>query len=399
MSRKTKPAASHSRKRRTAHVARDPRPLDFTRSDIIALLAPQEADERRRAKTLRGAILSGLDLSGIDFSNVDVSNASFIECDLTNAVFRQALCAEADFTAAVLKDTEFNSANLIRAKFVQATVTGADFSFADASETDWREAIVESPYFTKADLAHASFEEADLRRVEFRSAKLGHNNWTGVKLSGCSFHGATAAGFDRLTRPADLPVSVEWTPDDRDADGAPALPAGPSNPSGAIGEVWDAWSQHFDTDEQELAGFLVTEKGDPGRLIAFVRRCRQEKCRDQQLLAWKIALHREELDGGDSGAWDLREYCCLDSPRPTPMEFYAYKIARPGTGGDGSVPLFPFCKFRLAKMIATHNRLWLTPQERKVKPFDQIGAGDAPAEGECQALVRSIAITSEQMPL
>lgn len=122
------------------------------------------------------------------------------------------------------------------------------------------------------------------------------------------------------------------------------------------GNVWEA----YDLVSNAPRGWLVSERDDVTKLIAFFQLSNFGPNRDRLFEDACAVAERPAFitDLNVTTAWDLRCFGRLDSELPTPAEFYRMKVAPVGGPGGGlrfAHPLFPFCRFRLAKLVTMHN--------------------------------------------
>lgn len=168
---------------------------------------------------------------------------------------------------------------------------------------------------------------------------------------------------------SEAPPSPDATPaETRAADPAPAELDGAQRAAntGAKWEVYDA--------AMNFVGFLVTELDDHDRFVAMAW-----SHDSQNTMAMKaVGLVAEDAEWAEvADVFDFRSYCKLDSPHPMPAFAYAWKLAPFGSGIQwATIRPAPFCRFRLAKMVAQHNAMRFTSEEREQYPIDCVGMRD-----------------------
>ncbi len=179
--------------------------------DMMAIVAAHEAHAAGRPTgarkfprfiIARRSMLNRRVLPEIDFTGADLEDSTFIEADLTRALF----------CGAVLRRCDFSFAQLTRADLRGVVFEGACLNWARLDEADLRASILvyrggfaeagASP--AEASLRGASLngsrlDDIDGRGVDFsnasmKGADLRRANLNGARLSNCNFDGANFAG-------------------------------------------------------------------------------------------------------------------------------------------------------------------------------------------------------------
>lgn len=185
---------------------------------------------------LRGVSLRELDLAGVDFKGakltkadlygVDLTDAKLAATDLAGALLDRAVLTRADFSGAnlegamVLRPTIFSGLERNRSeapRFVGARLVGVafsgwldgtDFSTADLTGATFGKQDADSEgllasrvrmsgcKFVGAVAAGADFHGSEMVFADFRGANLEGANFRNVDLTNADFSGATVAGMD-----------------------------------------------------------------------------------------------------------------------------------------------------------------------------------------------------------
>lgn len=139
------------------------------------LQASATCDRQFVGADARGANLTGCVL----MPQTNMSNIDFSGAHLSKSVIK-----EANFTRAILRDTNLAGAQL----------SGSDFSEAILSRTDFSGADLSGSRFWNANINGAKFNGADLSNANFWNAELIGNDFTGANLKGALLFGAKIAG-------------------------------------------------------------------------------------------------------------------------------------------------------------------------------------------------------------
>jgi uncharacterized protein YjbI with pentapeptide repeats len=167
------------------------RSAEFTRGEIVKMLAsiPDNGpvdDSVTYAGRLAGVCLDGLDLTGVNLARLDCDRSTFRGTILRNCDIGGASFLFSDFTDADVRyvrsgdipgnDTEADISNFTRANLEGAHLNGfhaehCQFIDANLRDADMSEGASWGTVFTGADLTNADFTSAQLDRDAFKNAK------------------------------------------------------------------------------------------------------------------------------------------------------------------------------------------------------------------------------------
>ncbi|MEM9272809.1 MAG: pentapeptide repeat-containing protein [Cyanobacteria bacterium P01_F01_bin.143] len=136
--------------------------------------------------------LSHADLRNAYLRNINLTKAHLRRADFSNAILSDSDLSQADLRGTIFRNTNLNYAALILANLSHASFRDADLSHADLRnaylrEADFRNAIVLKTNLFKANLIKADFSGANLREADFREADLedirwdNETNWSNVR--------------------------------------------------------------------------------------------------------------------------------------------------------------------------------------------------------------------------
>ncbi|NET68370.1 MAG: pentapeptide repeat-containing protein [Moorea sp. SIO1G6] len=154
--------------------------------------------------------LSQCHLPEIDFTDIRCDRADFSEAVLSNSEWTYGILDDTDFSRACAQgmrliegrgtNSTFTKAKLPLAEFSSAELLICDFRAADLRCTYWKDADVQYSQFQKATLTLAqlpetflrgcSFQGANLTGAIFKNATLVDINFQGANLTGADFRGA-----------------------------------------------------------------------------------------------------------------------------------------------------------------------------------------------------------------
>ena len=164
------------------------------------------------------------------------------------------------------------------------------------------------------------------------------------------------------------------------------------------GRVWEAYHIHGSGLDASFYGYLVSDAADPHRPLAIVLPPLGSAKGEALDFARRVAERTELIDRGmtaNTMVRDLRPFCRTDSMLPCPADLYRLRLSY--LGGDfDTFPFFPFCRFRLARMIAELVRQTWTAKERKEMPEVTVELTEA-GGGSSEAV--QIAIPLSEIPL
>lgn len=136
--------------------------------------------------------LQGCSLNNAVFDKVDFSYANFSNAHLIKATFNGAILDNTNFEKTILRKAELYSASIHASNFDQAELDNAQMSkihgtrgnFRNASLRDAlvREAVLTNADFTESDLVGADFSNTDLTQANFTSSDISRTNFTGAEL-------------------------------------------------------------------------------------------------------------------------------------------------------------------------------------------------------------------------
>lgn len=183
-----------------------------------------------KGASLRAVRLESLRADGLDLEDADLRESVLTQVNWKGCVLRDARLDNVDFTGAVLRLCDFDQARspgatFVRARFENSTARGARFDGADWSEAVLTDTDFSRASFVNANLAGASasgadFRGADLRGAVLRDAVLADADLRGADLTGADLTGADLSGADLRGAVGDHPALREA------AGGGSELPAG-----------------------------------------------------------------------------------------------------------------------------------------------------------------------------
>jgi uncharacterized protein YjbI with pentapeptide repeats len=117
---------------------------------------------------------AGLTLPGLDLRDLDLAGA--------------------DFSRAVLENTQFDRSKLVAARFDEALLQGASFKNIDGTKAQFARVRAAGSSFGKATLNGAMLDEGDFTASDFEGATLDHASCARTDFSGSRMAGLRAAG-------------------------------------------------------------------------------------------------------------------------------------------------------------------------------------------------------------
>ena len=186
--------------------------LDLRDADLRDSLL---AGARWKACSLQDARLEGADLAGAVLrlcilDDVRAAGARLPGARIENSQARAARFDDADFTDAVLTDTDFSRASFRGAVLENVSATGSDFRGADLRKARLRGAVLHDADLRGADLTGAEFTDADLAGADLRGAVLDPTcDPMGDPDSGPAGGGATLESRLHAAFPTELEPLVE----------------------------------------------------------------------------------------------------------------------------------------------------------------------------------------------
>ena len=131
--------------------------------DASQIPVPGELAAKVSGIGAQGVVISGGHFNGEDFAPfaAQLSGACFYRTQLSNTDWESATATDMTFIQSDLSGAVFRNAKLDRAKFVGVNASQADFSGASLVDAHWRGA------FWTANLKKARFAGADMRRFRF----------------------------------------------------------------------------------------------------------------------------------------------------------------------------------------------------------------------------------------
>jgi hypothetical protein len=158
---------------------------------------------------------------------------------------------------------------------------------------------------------------------------------------------------------------------------------------GRPAQRWEA----TDDETGEFVGLLISERGNPDKVIAFLpvpSRRTYKSVDDMDEWAEQLEQHPEDVIGlNKQVAIDLRRFARVDSAEPTPEFLYRIDVRRREEPAKFKRRLYPFCRFRLARLLQMHNVMEWPPEKRDATfNFSEniVGIND-PANGSMQASI------------
>lgn len=108
---------------------------------------------------VNGFVLEHVIWTGFDFSNKNLYNAHFIDCDLSNCNFSNAILDFSSFLGICnLTEVKFNFCSLNSIVFTRATLTNTDFSYAkNFNQCSFENALLKGTIFDGNDLTNSTF--------------------------------------------------------------------------------------------------------------------------------------------------------------------------------------------------------------------------------------------------
>jgi len=138
----------------------------------------------------RDLFLMKTSVSGIDFSGSDLSDAIFIEVDLGRARFSGATLDEAVFLGCTGQAARFDKASLKNLRVVESCdLSGADFTAAVMEESNLRGTRLMNCNFAGANLARCDFSQVQAGGSSFHRAIGVASQWMCADLRDCDLSG------------------------------------------------------------------------------------------------------------------------------------------------------------------------------------------------------------------
>lgn len=130
-----------------------------------------------------------------DFSGTDLTGTEFIDCQFYDRESQQG----GNFSRALLKDASFKNCDLSMADFRNASALGIEIRECRAQGADFRGTSFMnmitprtwfcSAYITKSNLSYANFSKVVLEKCE-----LWENRWNSAQILGATFSGSDLSG-------------------------------------------------------------------------------------------------------------------------------------------------------------------------------------------------------------
>jgi uncharacterized protein YjbI with pentapeptide repeats len=127
--------------------------------------------------------LTGTRMVAIDLERVRISDAQFEDCDLSGAVFADAVLTRVEFlrcrmsglglAGARLRDVRFEECKLDEANLRMTTGERIEFAASILRDSEFYAAKLPSARFFDCDLTAAQFSKADLRGARFHGSRVG----------------------------------------------------------------------------------------------------------------------------------------------------------------------------------------------------------------------------------
>jgi uncharacterized protein YjbI with pentapeptide repeats len=152
------------------------------------------------------AILSG----GIFCRVKSIDKADFTAADLTGANFSQVVAKSVSFRHARLENAVFESSDFSHCDFSKASLTGAKFSVARCGQCLFVNTSCVTTKFLKTDLNYSDFSYADLSKAVFLGSNLDKANLHAVNDTGADWRGAYVATARYTDR--DRLAAEAWRP-------------------------------------------------------------------------------------------------------------------------------------------------------------------------------------------
>jgi len=161
-------------------------------TDFRAGITPDSVD--LSGKDLTGTILTGADLTGTNLTNVNLSGKDLTGTILTGADLSYTSLPN-DLSGHDFRSTKFYGTDLTGRNFSESDMSFAIFDNADLTEANFSGAVILDSDFTKiknkslagANLSEASFAHSDLSGISLDGATLQATNLWKVNLSGVDF--------------------------------------------------------------------------------------------------------------------------------------------------------------------------------------------------------------------
>lgn len=129
--------------------------------------------------------LSGVKLPQVDLGGADLSKANLREAEL-GGWFSHASFVNADLTHAVFEDSEFAFADLRNANLCRACLASSRFNYANLGAANLIAADLRGASFREADLSFADLSHADLSTAIFIDTNMEGANLTASRVFGIS---------------------------------------------------------------------------------------------------------------------------------------------------------------------------------------------------------------------
>jgi len=140
----------------------------------------------RRIAALRGSsvVFDRVSFANAEIGSVRLFDARFVNCDLSNAVFRSFEATRVEFVACRLAGL-----NAPACRWQDVLIERCDARFAQLSEGRWRRCEVVASQLRESALNGVEFEGCRLRETVLCQAELTGTRLAGVDLSGCEIEG------------------------------------------------------------------------------------------------------------------------------------------------------------------------------------------------------------------
>lgn len=159
-------------------------------------------------------VFNHADMKDCFMGNSCLSGSFFINCNLTRASLAAVIADQADFTGALLKNTDFVSASLAASTFSDAVCEGTEFLYAEMEGAYLNGCKIIDADCTSAHLIAANFDDAILKNVDFSYADLTRADLTNVTIEGgiwkkCLLEDAKLDGVKLVQFDLDNPDIIE----------------------------------------------------------------------------------------------------------------------------------------------------------------------------------------------
>ena len=129
-------------------------------------------------------------LDNVDLSKLDLMGITIKESDLSCSIFKWSQFQNAKLTKVYMAYSLFTGANLSFASFVDCDLGNAVIDCVLATWVDFQNSILTSANLSRGTFTRGNFSGCDLRKADLSNANLIGCNLSGANLSGCNLDGA-----------------------------------------------------------------------------------------------------------------------------------------------------------------------------------------------------------------